>query len=624
MLYTQHSQRLEENLINLRLYGNRNIQGFTGQSFDKSDNLLFERLTLNVIQSVIDAAASKISTNDTRTQFLTEGGKWKERQQAKLLTRFTDGQFFRNDTYEESEESFLDALIFDLGAMKHFIDRRDPENVKICSERAVPVELFVDIIDGRYRKPRQLYQVKEVGREVILGDPDFKSKVPRIHEATLMEPSSTLGESTLADPITLMETWHLPSAPNATDGKHVICVDSCTLLEEPWTWQYFPFSFYRWNKRRFGFYGQGLAEQLRTIQISINKILRKIEQHMDKASSFVLAERGAKIVKSHLVNTPWTLLEFTGHIPQFATVASISPEYFAQLDRMYSRAFEIAGISQLFAQSKMPGNLKSAKAISEAKDTESERFMKAGKAWSRFHIDIAAKQIELAQQVNKMTPGGYSVLAKNEDGSLDRIAWDEIDLDRDAYIMQPYPSSYMPKLPAFKIQAVQDLAEVMPELQPFVPKLLEDLPDLKAVLKRLNAPLDYIDKVTDRMLYEKAETQDELEELFEPPDAFTDLPMALQISKGKLLRAKMDGAPPERLDLLMRYMTEVENLLNPPMPPQPGVSPEMAAGAIPPGAVPPMPGVPASTILSPVAPRAGDITISPEINVPPPTPGGGF
>ena len=437
LLFRQQNSRHIENLTNLRLYGNRFITGLTGDTYEQTDPLQHERLTLNVIQSVIDAATSKIATNKTRAQFLTEGGKWKQQQQAIKLTQFVDGQFYKNKTYPESEDAFTDALIFDIGAVKHHIDDRIKDDIQILSERAVATEIWVDQIDAKYGKPRMLYQIKEAGKEVIAGNPNWKKHASRIEQATVIDPDfrRLQPETTLADPCSIMEAWRLPSYRGGTDGKHVICVDSCTLLEEPWEDEYFPFSFYRWNKRRFGFYGQGLAEQLRTIQISINKILRQVERHMDRASSFVLAERGAKVVKSHLVNTPWTLLEYTGAAPTFATVQSISPEYFSQLDRLYNRAFEIAGISQLFASSKVPGNLKSGRAISEAKDTESERFMKAGSDWSEFQLDIGDKQICLAKQVDEMLresgdKDGYTVMAKNDNDCMDKIRWQDVALGR--------------------------------------------------------------------------------------------------------------------------------------------------------------------------------------------------
>jgi hypothetical protein len=299
------------------------------------------------------------------------------------------------------------------------------------------------------------------------------------------------------------------------------------------------------------------------------------------------------------------LLEFTGDKPTFETVASISPEYFMQLDRLYAKAFEIAGITQLFATGLKPKGLDSGKAQREYKDTESERFMDVSQAWEELHFrDIPEILVDCAKEIDESADGGYSVLAIGEDDALERIAWDDVNLERDKYILQLHPTSFLPKQPAFKFQAVKEILEVSPEVQPYALKLL-DYPDLKAVTKRLTAPIDYIEKVTDRMLYGKG---DDLDELYEPPDAFTDLAMALEIARGKLLNAKLDKAPPERLELLMRYMTEVEALqaqlqeemmaqqaaaMAPPVPPEMA----MAAG----------PGAPAI---------GGDINISPEISVP--------
>jgi hypothetical protein len=137
-------------------------------------------------------------------------------------------------------------------------------------------------------------------------------------------------------------------------------------------------------------------------------------------------------------------------------------------------------------------------------------------------------------------------------------------------------------------------------VQPYALKLL-DYPDLKAVTQRLTAPTDYIEKITDRMLY--AESED-LEDLYESPDAFTDIPQALEISRGKLLRAKIDNAPEERLELLMRYMTECERL-------QKQMQEEMmqqAAAAMAPPVPPEMAGA-----AAPGAPAIGDINIQPEM-----------
>jgi hypothetical protein len=591
--------RSDQNLDYLRLYSNQNVQSLHGDAYDQPDPYDSDRLVLNVIQSVINAVTAKISTNRPRCMPLTEGGDWKLQQQAKDLGKFFDGQLYQTEIYGQCRGIFRDACIFGTGAMKISTDFRDEKNPQIVSERVLIDDILVDPIDGRYGKPRMLQQVMDMSREVALATwPKYKKE---LSAATQWRNDQGV-EAGYADPITIAEGWHLPSSPKAGDGRHVIACDTGTLLDEDWKVERFPFAFFKWLVESLGWYGASLTSQLVGVQIEINKILLKVSQHMHLASSFIMAERGAKVVKEHLVNTPWTLLEYTGDAPTFATVAAISPEYFMQLDRLYAKAFEIAGITQLFATGLKPKGLDSGKAQREYKDTESERFMDVSQAWEELHYrDIPEILVDCAKEIDESAKGGYSVLAIGEDDTLERIAWDDVNLERDKYILQLHPTSFLPKQPAFKFQAVKEILEVDPRYQPYAGKLL-DYPDLKTITQRLNAPIDYIEKITDRMLY--AESED-LEDLYESPDAFTDIPQALEISRGKLLRAKIDNAPEERLELLMRYMTECERLqkqMQEEMMQQaavamaPPVPPEMAMGGA--------PGAPAI---------GGDINISPEM-----------
>ena len=593
--------RSEKNLRNLRLYSNSNIESMYGDSYEVSAySGLGDRLVLNICQSVVNAITAKISSNRPRCMPLTEGGDWKLRQQAIKLGKFFDGQFYQSQIYRQSRAIFRDACIFGTGAIKFWDDWRDQEDPKIAADRRIIENILVDPLDGRYGAPRMVHEVTDIGREVAMAT--WPNKRGDLQHATEWRAALHGGMSdTYADPITIAEAWHLPSSKTAGDGRHLIATDACTLLDEPWTVERFPLAFFKWLGSALGFYGDALIDQLVGIQVEINRILLKISQHMHLASSFVLAPRNTKLVKEHLVNTPWSVLEYSGDVPTFATVASISPEYFIQLDRLYAKAFEIAGITQLFATGLKPAGLDSGVAQREYKDTESERFMDVSQAWEEYHFrDIPEILVDMAKQIDERHEGGYSVMAKSADG-LERIKWADVNLERDQYILQLMPTSYMPKLPAFKLQAAKELLELSPELQAYAIQLL-DFPDLQAITRRIAAPTDYIERATDRMLYDEAE---DLEEIYDPPDAFTDPAMALKIATGKLQRARMDGCPPERLDLLIRYMSECEALSRQAqealqaqaMPSPAGVPPEMQPPGLPaqlppPSSAEPMPEVP--------------------------------
>jgi hypothetical protein len=601
--------RLDELLVYLQLYSNRQISGFRGAQYSRRDELTRQRdrLSLNVCRSVVNAVVAKISTNRTRPVFLTEGGNWKQQLMGKDLARFIDGQFYAAQIYKKNRQSFRDGCIFGTGPLKVYIDWSDEEKPEIRADRTLPGELWVDDVDGRYGEPSQLYHLKEMGREKVAAM--YPDKASEIKGAGLIEDQDYYLDS-LADPISVIEGWHLESAVGHGDGRQAICTNMCDLEVNDYSRRRFPFAIFRWLDAILGFLGEGLIYELVGIQVEINKILRKISQHMHLASSFVVANRGSKVIKEHLRNTPWTLLEYTGDKPTFETVAAISPEYFMQLDRLYAKAFETAGITQLFAQGLKPKGLDSGKALREFKDTESERFMDVSQAWEEFHLDIAVQMIELAREIEERTPG-YHVMAKVEDGTLRKIMFKDVDLDATKYLMQPKPSSAFAKDPAAKFQQVKDLLEAIPDLQPYALKLL-GYPDLESLERRITAPLDTIERITDDMIYEGKYT---------PPDAFIDMPMALSITRGKYQWAKNSGLPPNRLDMLVRFMTECQAKMEQLQEEEMAKQAQMQAQAM--AAAAPGPEAIAGPGGGALGPQVGDVNIRPEITVegPPPIPG---
>lgn len=158
-----------------------------------------------------------------------------------------------------------------------------------------------------------------------------------------------------------------PVIKGSNDGRHVIAIDNFTLLDEEWERDTFPFCFIRWTERLLGFWGQGLAEQLTGIQVEINKLLRNIQEQMHLATPKVFVEAGSKISKAHINNEIWGIIEYAGTPPTFYVPKTVSGEIFSHLDRLFSRAYEIAGVSVLAAQSKKPAGLESGVALREFK-----------------------------------------------------------------------------------------------------------------------------------------------------------------------------------------------------------------------------------------------------------------
>ena len=377
--------------------------------------------------------------------------------------------------------------------------------------------------------------------------PDFELQ---IDSASYPDAQSYGQSATAKDMIKVIESWHLKSGPNSDDGKHTICISSATLFEEDYDKDYYPFVFFRWGERPVGFFGQGLCEQLQGIQLEINKILRTIQVSMHLVSvPKLLVEASSKIVSSHLNNRIGGVINYSGTPPQYAPLGGIPPELFAHLDRLYQRAYEISGVSQLAAQSLKPAGLDSGKALREFNDIETERFMSVGKRYEKAFMEAAEIIIDMAKGLYE-SEGDYKVKAK--DGKfVETISWKDVNMDADKYMMEIFPTSALSSTPAARLADVQDLLSAGFISKEEALKLL-DFPDLEASLNLLNADSTNLEKILETMM-DKGE--------YFPPEPYQNLENAIRKTQQAYLMFKVQGAPEDRLELLRQYMEDAQNLL---------------------------------------------------------------
>lgn len=565
--------RQEANLRNLRLYSSLAVLGLSSTDYMQEELLPRNRLKMNVIQSVVDTAQALIATNRTRIQYYTFDGNYKMQQKAKNLTYFTDGQFYKANVYSTSPEVFRDAEMFGTGFAKIFEQDGD-----IVVERVFPDEIIIDDVEGKYGNPRSLYQYKEVDKGVLAAQyPESKSEIYdagklRGNESWLVQHSQPVG---------VLEAWYLPSSKDATDGRHVICIDGCKLLDEPWEDVEFPFAVFRWNPRPLGYYGQGICEILRDTQVEINYILQKIQRHLNLASTKIFMEKGSSTNKGNMTNEDISVVEYAkGAKPPIpVAIQAISPEYYQQLERLWNKAFELIGISQMAAVSRKEPGITAGIAIREVNDIQSQRFQHVGQAWDRFHMAIARQMIKLAKRISERGEGSYKILSKIGN-KLREITWEDVDLDEDAYIMQAFPTNFLPKTPAARLQTVQELVTAIPQMQEYALPLL-DFPDLESVTSRLMAPQEIMKQIVYRIV-DKSD--------FVPPEPFFDLEFGVRFMQTSYIQAKMDGVEENKLTMMRDWMTQAIDLMTPPPPeaPSPTEAPPPIEAAVPPPA--PVPG----------------------------------
>ncbi len=532
-----------------RLYGNLEMFGlgygtYTGRTPQVATT---NTVTYNVVKSVIDTAAAKISKNRPRPLFLTSGGDYAQQARAKKLTKYIDGIFYDTKVYKKAQDAFIDACVFGTGVLKIYI-----ENNRIAVERVSPTELVVDDADGRYGKPKQLHQARLVARQELLDLYPDKS-VEIISAKTALEQSGK--SSNVADMIQVTESWYLGK-------KHAITIENCTLFEEDYDKPYFPFVFYKWSERLAGFFGQGMTENLVGIQIEINKILRNIQKAQTLAAvPRVFLENGSKVSTAQFTNQIGSVIKYTGQRPVVETATAMNAETYNHLKWLISSAYEVEGVSQLSATSRKPAGIDSGVALREYNDIETERFILNGQRYETLFLQLANIVIDMSRDIYTADPS----LSINVPGGdfIESIKWKDVDLRDDEFIMKVYPVSLLPTTPAGRLQKIQELIQ-SGMLAPAEGRALLDFPDLEAFATLEQADKHLTQKVVGEII-DKGE--------YNPPEPEQDLAYCAKYAQQQYLEGILSNLPEERLELLLRYMDDANRLakLNEPEQPAPAV-----------------------------------------------------
>jgi hypothetical protein len=575
------SPRQTQYQIDTRLYSNVNMLGLNGLSFTKVSSIassIKDRVTYNVCQSVIDTIVAKMAKNRPKPLFLTSGGDYKLVRKAKKLSKFCDGIFYENDAYKWGPEILRDACIYGDGIVHIF-----EQNGRVKWERVVATELIVDTIESMYGDARQMHRIKAVDRGVILDSFPNKKKIIEVANSTSGDLTGMYVNT--ADLVTIRESWHLRSGPDAKDGLHVISLENGELFVEEWDKDYFPFVFIKSSKRPFGFWAQGTVERLQSMQLEINKILWVIQRSMHLHGTYrVWLKTGSKLPKEHVNNDIGAVL-VSDEMPQYLSSSFIPAEYFQHLTTLKEQAYNQEGISQLSAVAKKPAGLDSGKALREYNDIESDRFTVLGQHYEDFFMDCAKLSIAVAKEIHE-EKGEYKVQAPGKKFT-ETIDWADIDLEEDEYIMKCFPVSSLPDDPAGRLQTIQEYmqAGILSIRQG---RRLLDFPDLEAEETLDTAREEYLHTILEKIVDEGDYT------VPEPED---DLQLANELVLEYYAVGKNQGLEDDRLELLRRFRDQVNVLVMKATPPPPPAAP---AGN-PPQAVPAAP--PVSAML-PNAPAA--------------------
>lgn len=564
-------ERADLNLLYGSMYEGRPLQslyqygGAVAMSGGISGLVNAPEVTWNLTRSVVQTIASQVSRARPRARFVTTGGNYKQKRRAKKLTTFCDGLFAETDLYETTQQVFIDAGCFDIGAVQVF---RDGDRLK--AERVLACEILIDANSAIYGKPRTLYRRRFIDRDVAMARWGTTDELrEKIAEAPSADPVFDGAHTNL---IEVYEGWHLRSSRKAKDGYHAIGIDGIDepLFEEEWTKDYFPIVLFRIDPALAGPYGVPAAATLLPIQVAVNTLLDKIAraQHL-AAVPRVALQRGSKIKKSDITNGMGSIIEFSTVGPTFFTPTALSPEVYAHLERHFQRGFELYGVNRSFAAGMTDSGAAAIK-VREDVEVQTARFAVLAQRWERLHLQIARIMVDMARDIYR----DNKEMRVSAPGTalLESIDWSEVNLEEDAYVIQPYPTSILPTTPQGRIERVKELVADGIWTQQRAESALDDL-DVDSAMSMERASEKDVERMCEGMLVDGR---------YEGPEPWMDLATCLRIASQYVSAGRIDGAPRKHIDLLYRFMddvAEIKKTITPPPAPAPAAPAAMPMAA---------------------------------------------
>lgn len=514
-------------------------------------------LSMNVVRALCQTASAKLlETAPPRPWFLTDGADWETQRRARGMTRLAEGALYESGFDEQARGDTLISAALGTAVSKILLRDGEP-----CIERVLPWELLVDPRDGFDGRPRSLYQVAWVDREVLAarygvqgdeGDPELRQAIEGAGDAGLDEDFDPVDTTT--DQVCVLEAWHLPDA-QGQGGRHVILTDKGVLHDEPWEESSFPFAFFRWTRPLTGFWAPGIGDEIWTIQYEINLVLERIRQMLHTvAVPRVWLEEGSAVSPAPLTNEIGAKVYYRGAKPIIEAARAVSPELWQYLEYLWSKAFSLLGISELAASAMKPAGVDSGKALRIYADLTSGRLRGWSLAWQEYYLQVSRQLVALMRREGKR--GGAVSYLDRTSRRLRRVRWQDVRLEEGSYAVQCFPVSSLPETPAARVQMLDEwLNAGLIDMAQY--RRLLDVPDLGAETQLLNAPRDAFETIVDAVLY----GSDEEAGAVRGTTAYDDLALWLRYGPLHLLRAIDAGVPRERIEILEDLLVEAKERL---------------------------------------------------------------
>jgi hypothetical protein len=585
------------------LYGVNEVMGLGLTNYDPAGvGYVAPTLPFNVVRRGVNTLLNKVGKNRPLPMVLTERGDYKQNKRARGLTNFLAGAFNLLKAHEVGKEALRDALVFGTGIIWPSHQKGDELPTL---DRVMPWEFFVDVADARYGNPKQFYVLRWVDRTVLKElYPEAKAAIEGASGASdFIDDLPDYEEE--GDLVLLVCAWRCATRDGGEPGRWAVAIDGVTLATGEYPDYKPPFVFIRYNTPVIGFYGDSLAGEMSGFQYEVNYTTETLRMaHRVAPTGIWLTDDNTGIPDSYWDNEVGVVIKRRpGSQVEYISPPAANEQTYGWLERCSEGALRWSGISEMSANAEKPKGIQAARALQTLTDVEADNFALLERAYEQLYLDIADRLIDQFKAMASESDGELKILVPQK-RSLLRVNWADVDLERDATVMQTFPVNLLGRTPASRLQSVNDLFNAGVIDRGLYLKLL-DAPDIDAETDLDAAVRTLVDEQLELML----DAEDvSAPGAYQRPVPFSDLVYALRRAAQQVCLATLQKYPEPNIDLLRQYIDECKLMLD-----TGNEQPTAPTGPQPPAGPPGAPGMP-----GPGGAPMGQIGVAPPPVAPPP------
>ncbi len=536
--------------------------------------------TDNVIATIGDVYRSNIWKEHPFVLVAPIAGNFKAYIKSIQMTRFCDAAFHDTNFWDTYEACGDDATTVGDGFVR--VHESFTEKRKIAITRMMADEILVNEEEALYGNPRSIIFRCFVHREELISKfgttPELRDK---IWKAPGAYPGLYYGDLNAQDVVPFLEGYHRKGWDSKTDkeadGRAVTSINNIVLDDRKWNKNHFGIAQLKFSRLPNGYFSQGLVEQLLSYQAELNRYDAADWENQQRISwPTVMNPIGSQV-------SAGALMGVAGRIVNYVPIAGMRPDFVfpdasnamaeQRRGRIKSSAYERARISPNAAQGERPDGVNSGAAIMMWATVKDSAHVDVGQHGEKFVTDVAGLVFELAEEIEPVV--------KLPGRNVQEIKWSEAKLSKDSYHARAFPMSSLPQLPAARQQKI-DNWYANGQITKAIKMRLEQVPDVDGYEDLANAALNDVHMVLDAII----ETGD-----YMPPEPFEDLSSAIQIAQSRWLHERARKTPQDRLDLLLQWVMQCDELIAEGAPPV-GIQMPPGAPAAPPQQIAPVQGKP--------------------------------